>query len=68
MDIFKYSSCGDIDKVQVPAVGWYGNLVDIGHVDGISDPASEAPRVGHFLCWVSSKLRIMEKSVSVLYL
>lgn len=56
VDILEYTGCGDIDKVQVPAVGRYGNPVDIAHGDGISGPASESPRVGHFLSWVSSKL------------
>lgn len=57
VDILKYTSCGDINKVQVSAVGCYSNLVDIAHIHSISGPASEPPCVGHFPCWVSSKLR-----------
>lgn len=56
MYVLKYTGCGDIDKVQVPAVRCYGNLVDVAHIDGVSGPTSESPRVGHFLCWVSSQL------------
>lgn len=54
VDILKYTGRGDVDKVQVPAVGCYGNLVDVSHTDGISGPASKSPCVGHFLCWISS--------------
>lgn len=57
MDILKYTGCWDIDKVQIPGVGCYGNHVDIAHVHRISGPASEPSCVGHFLCWVSSELR-----------
>lgn len=56
MDILEHIGCGDIDKMQVPAVGCYGDLVDIAHIDSISGPAPESPRIGHFLCWVSDKL------------
>lgn len=56
VDILNYTGCGDTDEVQVPAVGCYGNPVDVGHIDSISGPASESSRVGHFLCRVSSKL------------
>jgi len=56
VDILKYIARGDVDKVQVPAVGCYGNLVDVAHRDSIGGPASEPPRVGHFLRRISSKL------------
>ena len=58
MDVLKHAGRGDIDEVQVPAVGRYGNLVDIAHVHSISGPASEPPCVGHFLCWISSELEV----------
>lgn len=57
MDLLKDVGCGDIDEVQVPAVCSNSNPVDTAHVDHISDPASEPPGVGHFLCHVSSQLR-----------
>lgn len=54
VDILKDVRCGDVDKVQVPAVSCDGNLVDVCHRDSVSGPPFESPRAGHFLCWVSS--------------
>lgn len=52
--ILKHARCGDVDKVQVPAVSCDGNLVDIRHRDSVSGPPFKSPRAGHFLSWVSS--------------
>lgn len=70
MDILNYTKCANVDKVQVPAVGCYGNPLDVPHEDSIGGPSSKASCVGHLLFWVPCQLNesILKASVSLLFL